>query len=141
MGPGKRVAFGFDSVPARLYVSPFLHIAASRRMRTHTPVWRRTVAAILGSLITLLGVVVPVLDRDLFLTDPAFTSEQDPSEHYFHDHEGICVQYAGNQPAPSALVALELPGTGCEPPAAGLPRRLIVAERHPAHHPRAPPLS
>jgi hypothetical protein len=63
-------------------------------------------AIALGAILLLsaLSVAIPVMDRDLAITDPAVAGP-DSHERYYHDHQNICVPMEASQQLASGAVA------------------------------------
>ncbi len=98
----------------------------------------RALALAAAVLLPALTVAIPLMDRDLAITDASWASPDAP-RRYFHDHQSICVPMEASQQLASGAGAAALP----ELPMRAIPVRVItkVADAAPQNRlrSRSPP--
>lgn len=108
-------------------------------LRLHTT-GRKLPALILPPLLLAIGVVVPLLDRDLYDRGPVLEAEHSPSACVVaHDHT-ICTQVGASRWAPAKPAVPWLSFRRQTPPPSSESRIQLRSLRKGSRHPRAPPL-
>jgi hypothetical protein len=99
----------------------------------------RVFALAMTLVLPALSVAIPIMDRDLAVTDPTLASPDTPGR-YFHDHQSICVPMEASQPLASGPVVARLPELPVRPLAdCAIALTADAANRHRPRS-RSPPL-
>lgn len=106
--------------------------------RHRIPRTRRAIALMATLLLPALSVAIPVMDRDLAITDPVLAAP-DSHSRYFHDHQSICVPMEASQPLVSGAVGATLPELPVMAPATPVPTRVSHASPTDRPRSRSPP--
>lgn len=102
--------------------------------RHRIPRTRRVIALMATFLLPALSVAIPVMDRDLAITDPVLAAP-DSYGRFFHDHQSICVPMEASQPLFSGAVGPALPELPVV--ASATPPLTRVRHARPRHLPRS----